>query len=325
LVVITIIGILIALLLPAVQSAREAARQTQCCNHLKQLGLGSLQHLEAHGHFPSGGWGWNWVGDPDRGFTRRQPAGWVYNILPYIEQEALHQLGEGEPTAEKRKAAGQVIATPLELMNCPTRRPAIAYPGTGGLRNAVGQGVGARGDYAMCTGSAAPNEFCGGPSSLDEGDRWPNCQDLPPGEANPCGGASGDNCWRDMSDHNGISYQRSEVRMSQVRDGASNTLMIGEKYLIPDEYTTGTNPADNETMYAGYDNDNFRNTYQGRTPQRDREGLDIYHYFGSAHPAGCHFVFCDGSVHRIDYSIDPDVFRILGDRADGEPLDAAEF
>src|SRR3977135_3561541 len=68
LVVIAIIGILVALLLPAIQAAREGARRAQCKSNLKQLALGCLNHHDTQKHFPTGGWGYQWVGDPDRGF-----------------------------------------------------------------------------------------------------------------------------------------------------------------------------------------------------------------------------------------------------------------
>src|SRR5579862_9232698 len=90
LVVITIIGILISLLLPAVNSAREAARQTQCKNNLKQLGLAACSHETINKFFPSGGWGWNWVGDPNQGYGPLQPGNWIYNVFPYCDQQALH-------------------------------------------------------------------------------------------------------------------------------------------------------------------------------------------------------------------------------------------
>ncbi len=95
LVVIAIIGVLVSLLLPAVQNAREAGRRTQCMNNLKNLGLAAQQHLEKLRRFPSGGWGPQWIGDPDRGNSIKQPGGWVYNLLPYMEQDALHDYGQG--------------------------------------------------------------------------------------------------------------------------------------------------------------------------------------------------------------------------------------
>ena len=65
----------------------------QCKNNLKQLALGCLNHEQATGRFPTGGWGWAWTGDADLGTAQRQPGGWIYNLLPYIEQRALHDLG----------------------------------------------------------------------------------------------------------------------------------------------------------------------------------------------------------------------------------------
>ena len=97
LVVITIIGILIALLLPAVQAAREAARQAQCKNNLKQLALGCLSHENLNKWFPTGGWGYQWTGDADRGTDWRQPGGWIYNIMPFVELQSLHDMGAGKP------------------------------------------------------------------------------------------------------------------------------------------------------------------------------------------------------------------------------------
>lgn len=92
LVVIAIIGVLVALLLPTVQAAREGARRIQCSNHLKQLGTAALNHLDAHRIFPTNGWGCFWIGDPDRGVDWQQPGGWIFNLLTYVEQNDVYDM-----------------------------------------------------------------------------------------------------------------------------------------------------------------------------------------------------------------------------------------
>src|SRR3954452_12432014 len=94
LVVIAIVGVLIALLLPAIEFARESSRRSSCANNLRQQALAVRLHEQAHGKFPTGGWK-NYLGDPDAGYGPKQPGGWIYNVLSYIEEDNLRQLGRG--------------------------------------------------------------------------------------------------------------------------------------------------------------------------------------------------------------------------------------
>jgi len=317
-VVIAIIGILVSLLLPAVQSAREAARMAECKNNLKQIGLACRSHDTAHGHLPTGGWGVRWVGDPDRGFGHAQTGGWHYNILPFLEQQALWNLpADGDPatvTAAQKTAAKEMVMTPLSVMNCPSRRAAKPYPDGGNLwaHNMDRPSEGARSDYSASTGaridngvgSAAPDSLPGYP---DDSNSWRiNNPTYSPGL-------------------NGVVYQRSEVKLSMVRDGTSSTYLVGEKYLNPDHYTTGKDSSDNETMYAGDDRDVLVFCRLTDKPLRDQPGVGSMFNFGSAHAAGFNVVMVDGSVHTMRFSIDPDVHRRLGVRNDGQPVDVGSL
>ena len=122
LVVIAIIGILIGLLLPAVNSAREAGRRAQCQNNLTQIAKAFLNHESAHGFLPTGGWGTKWMGDPNQGFGKSQPGGWAYNILPDIDQGNLWQLGINSTGNNQQAAAQTLWATTISIYNCPSPR-----------------------------------------------------------------------------------------------------------------------------------------------------------------------------------------------------------
>jgi len=316
LVVIVIIAILFALLLPAAQSVREAARRTQCRNNLRQLGLAMRGHHQTHERFPSGGWGWLWNPEPGRGSDRHQPGSWGYNLLPFLDQEKLHLLGAEADAAGVRKANAQRNQVALPVFNCPTRRPSILFVRGRAFNNCDPSEKVARSDYAVNGGDQAICQYGSnpqgwGPPSLAEGD-------------------SSSWAWPPTSHFTGISYLRSEVRMAHVTDGGSNTYMIGERYLNPDNYFTGVDWADNEGIFCGFVNDNTRTTHPDWPPRQDRAGDSGLHEiepghlstcgFGSAHAGLCHFVFCDGSVHAISYNISPETHRRLGNREDGLPL-----
>jgi prepilin-type processing-associated H-X9-DG protein len=323
LVVITIIAILIALLLPAVQAAREAARRLQCGNNVKQLALAALSHESSIRFFPTGGWDKVWLGHPDRGFGKSQPGGWVYNILPFIEQAALHDLGANGSDMATQDANARRLATPLAGLNCPSRRGASLYRLASGIVFRLTSGPInslARSDYAMNAGDHVQwHNDAHVPISLAEGDDpvFP---------------------WDDMSLQNGISYQRSQVTTADITDGASQTFLIGEKYVNSAHYLDGKDLGDSETMYCGDDLDLLRWTGVDSTvgtatnnnlPMRDRststsEGNHVQ-WFGSAHANGFNMSFCDGSVGTINYSIDAEVYRRLGNRKDNQPIDGSQF
>jgi prepilin-type N-terminal cleavage/methylation domain-containing protein/prepilin-type processing-associated H-X9-DG protein len=329
LVVITIIGILIALLLPAVQAAREAARKLQCSNNLKQASLAMLQHEEQNGCFPSGGWGYWWVGDPDRGTGKDQPGCWAFSILSFMELTNLQQLGSDGSiqniSASQRAGSTKRIQTPVTAMNCPSRRNPIVFAlgwfsGSATFYGANAVNAVARADYAACAGDAdMEGQWLDGPSDYATARVW---------DANF---PNGNPTWPNVKKWaTGICYLRSRVMISEITDGASNTYMLGEKYLVPDNYYNGNDGADNESIFAGTDNDNLRVTYYNgntatHTPIQDTPGRWDSNRFGSAHPIGLNMSFCDGSVQAINYSIDPEAHRRLGNRQDGLSVDPKNY
>ena len=279
LVVIAIIGVLVAMLLPAVQAAREAARRTQCQNHLKQIGIAFHNHHDTLLTFPSGGtipWaGVTYVA----GTTKPEPAAiqgtsWPYQILPYIEQTTLHAV-TSRPTLEQ---------SPINGYFCPSR---------GGPRK---NGVNMLNDYAAAT----PGDSVDSWDQFWHGEIW----------TVPTGAKYNGVVTRSRT-------RGTPGKMAHVKDGTSNTMVVSEKWLHSDKWDAG-DWHDDQGWLDGWDPDVIRYTAFRPIPdsQGSPYGWDGYQ-FGSAHSAGINAVLADGSVRMISYSIDRVMFNSLGHRSDG--------
>jgi prepilin-type N-terminal cleavage/methylation domain-containing protein len=317
LVVIAIIGILIALLLPAIQAAREAARRMECRNHIKQMGLAWHAHMDSQKYFPYGGWGAVWNGHPDRGLGTLQPGGWIYNLLPFMDYKTIHDMGKGLTGKALNDMRTVRDATPIGVFNCPTKRPAIAYP------QPIGRGeyvipMAARTDYAANQGDGTTLEIQNFPPSLDT-KAWGGYQF-------PTSATGFDNSGNDV--YNGINFMNARLRPVDVPDGLSHTYLIGEKYLNPDDYKTGRDGADDWCMFSGDQND-FNKLCNSTDPTmsiycipaRDRTGAGNACNFGSAHAASFNMMMCDGSAQSVRYDIDMTLHSRLGNRHDKKPVE----
>jgi prepilin-type N-terminal cleavage/methylation domain-containing protein len=296
LVVIAIIGVLIALLLPAVQAAREAARRSQCANNLKQLGLAVHLFHDAKGGFP-------------RSRTKCHHDTWSIEIWPYIEQQSLANLWDPEKSFFGQSLQARTAQVPIYL--CPSRRDGfqISEPGQDDRLSATGI-QGTVGDYAACAGDGV-----GGGATWDYADRIPlaNGIFLASNDAlRPCGGSDPFLLF---------TTEPLYVNYASVTDGTSNTLLIGEKHVPPNmfgyRFFQGVYVDDNSIFNSDDFPTNGRFAGPGFGLARSVDAAPGGINFGSAHPGVCQFALADGSVRPIPVDIDEVVLGRLASRNDG--------
>ncbi|MBN1395571.1 MAG: DUF1559 domain-containing protein [Pirellulales bacterium] len=292
LVVITIIGILIALLLPAVQAAREAARRMSCGNNIKQIGLGLHMYHDTFDMLPAGWRGYDTGGEP---FWFGYPGwAWSASILPYMEQTSLYksQIRFDLPITDPENDLVRVAR--IGIFRCPSdENDNDAFELTGG-EPSVGPVdfpvVLATGNYIGVFGTVDFHNVC----------------DTDAADFNGCRG-------------DGVFYLNEQVRFGDIRDGLSQTLIVGERSskLAPSTWvgvvTGGQHGVARVVGVAAY------------PPNSEEEAEHYFHNFSSYHPAGTHFLSGDGSVRLMPESIDAGVYKALCTRDGGEIIPGNEY
>lgn len=321
LVVIAIIGILVALLLPAVQAAREAARRTGCSNNLKQLGLALLNHHDVRGEFPRG------VYSDPKGRYDQDGLGWATKALPFMEEQATYDLIKSAPyagyTGDPWKLGGIFRVAfmagkgpfpggdaIISAFRCPSTDLANVIPdgsfnGSPNPYQNTGYSVS---HYKASRGYCDRGMYCRTQECL----RMNGC---------PARDVDGDGTL-DMIDKK--PFKR--VRIADVTDGTSHTIAMGESAYVDEleVYPTWLGSAwnnDESTLFKTEEslNCNLGGPRQFPLSQEERDrlpnGADDCAY--SWHPGGVYMAFVDGSVHFLNEALDLRTFINLGDRYDG--------
>jgi type II secretory pathway pseudopilin PulG len=301
LVVIAIIGVLVALLLPAIQSAREAARRLSCTNNLKQIGLAVHNHHGAIGAFP-------------RSRTQCHHGTWASEIWPYVEEGTLAQTWDPEKSFYKQPPENRQFLLPIYF--CPSRRsPQLGAPGQD-ERNGAGGEPTAPGDYAVCAGDG-----------IDWLEQW----DYQENAADGCFVTNIDFMEGCRGTRLNPKYigQEYYIKFRHVEDGLSKTILVGEKH-VPEKgvgyYQLGGISYYDNSIYApdflptsgrftGTDNP------LAQSPLEPMIGAN----FGSAHSAICQFVFGDGGVRALSVATDLIILDRLANRHDGEVVSGDTF
>jgi hypothetical protein len=321
---------LVALLLPAVNAARENGRQVTCKNNLKNLYVAITGHVNSIGSFPSGGWGNNWVGVPEQGSGPGQPGGWIYQILPYMDNNALHDLGKGS-LSPSTSASAKRVSTPLATLYCPTRRASQAYPISATYKFTDPVSVAGRTDYAANGGSfRIAITSSNTPTNL-------------PAPANTT--------WPDLTNFNGIVAVHSNVTTGGVPDNKDTCYLVGEKYMSPENYFTGVDQTgvpdlgDTHSALSGDDLSTIRwscqncptgaTSFSGYTilpPAQDRvpsgsspRPPNCSQLFGSSHSAGWCVVFVGGNAQLISWGLNPTMHIQMSTRNGHEVVDASQI
>src|SRR5262245_14024849 len=307
LVVIAIIGVLVALLLPAVQMARESARRMQCSNNLKQCPLAAHGYHDAYNVLPPGR------------LDHRGAITWAVQILPYMEQDNYFKLWDITRLYYDQGAnvtAGDAIRqTPVKTYRCPSRSRTLSISINGdtpdtpfsGARSPPDYYTGAVSDFAACIGNDTTPESSGiageGGNGAFSVALIPWIYVRAPGSGPPAI----------------LGPQKSMTRFGNITDGLSNTFFFGEKHVRNNQFGNGNSEGDG-SVYNG-DILAFACRPAGRINPLALGPTDRFRtQFGSYHPGVCQFAFGDGSVRAIPVNITPSILDALAQRDDGIPI-----
>ncbi|MBU4399600.1 MAG: DUF1559 domain-containing protein [Planctomycetes bacterium] len=298
LVVITIIGIMLALTLPGVMASRESARRMACLNNLTQIGMALANYEAAQESLPSGTID---AEGPVRNIPQGYKMSWLVQILPYLDEKVLFdQIDFSVGAYNEKNARGRAINVPTFVCpSCGICRITPPAPGSDGQwsssnKSRAGAGTWTASNYAGCQNGVE--------TPID-------------------------------SDNDGVLFLNSKVRRDDATDGAAHTIFVGEKLIGLHDLgwmsgtratlrNTGTapnqTPGDSSSLPVAAkpaDDD-------PEATQPEAEWNDLFvGGFGSCHPDVCNYLFGDGRTDSITNSIDPDVLRKLGDRAGGELIE----